>query len=93
MIAAPAEHLRPGGIAQLLGNWEYRRCAEWSPRGQAGADRRLDRWRRSGWLGRRARGQDGPLYAQTWIRDGGTRAGAESDRLEAAWLDDFEARG
>ncbi len=33
------------------------------------------------------------MYAQTWIRDGGTRAGAESDRLEAAWLDDFEARG
>lgn len=33
------------------------------------------------------------LYAQTWIRDGGIRAGAEADRLEDAWLDDFEARG
>jgi hypothetical protein len=37
--------------------------------------------------------QDAALYAQTWIRDGGTRAGDESDRLEDAWLDDFEARG
>ncbi len=37
--------------------------------------------------------QDPALYAQTWIRDGGIRAGAESDRLEDAWLDDFEARG
>ncbi len=32
-------------------------------------------------------------YAETWIRDGGTRPGAEFDRLYAAWLDDFAARG
>jgi hypothetical protein len=32
-------------------------------------------------------------YAETWIRDGGTRPGsADFDRLYAAWLDDFEAR-
>ncbi|WP_241978574.1 methyltransferase [Cryobacterium sp. TmT2-59] len=34
------------------------------------------------------------LYAETWIRDGGTRADtADFDRLYGAWLDDFEARG
>ena len=33
-------------------------------------------------------------YAETWIRDGGTRPGtAEFDRLYDAWLDDFERRG
>ncbi|WP_241979391.1 MULTISPECIES: DUF7059 domain-containing protein [Cryobacterium] len=34
------------------------------------------------------------LYAETWIRDGGTRADtADFERLYGAWLDDFEARG
>jgi hypothetical protein len=37
--------------------------------------------------------QDDALYAQTWIRDGGTRAGVSFDELEDAWLDDFESRG
>jgi hypothetical protein len=32
-------------------------------------------------------------YAETWIRDGGTRPGADFDRLYTAWLDDFAARG
>ena len=33
-------------------------------------------------------------YAETWIRDGGTRPGTpEFDRLYDAWLDDFERRG
>ena len=33
-------------------------------------------------------------YAETWIRDGGTRPDtADFDRLYGAWLDDFEARG
>jgi hypothetical protein len=33
-------------------------------------------------------------YAETWIRDGGTRPGTDDfDRLYGAWLDDFEARG
>ncbi|MDF2573717.1 MAG: SAM-dependent methyltransferase, partial [Agromyces sp.] len=33
-------------------------------------------------------------YAETWIRDGGTRPGTpDFDRLYDAWLDDFERRG
>src|SRR6202020_1162117 len=38
--------------------------------------------------------QSAAEYAETWIRDGGTRPGsAEFDRLYSAWLDDFDARG
>jgi SAM-dependent methyltransferase len=88
VIAGAANRLAPGGIAQLLGNWEYRdttggleRVGEW-----------LDAAALDGWVIERER-QDPALYAQTWIRDGGTRVGAESDRLEEAWLDDFESRG
>jgi methylase of polypeptide subunit release factors len=87
VIAGAAKHLRPGGIAQLLGNWEYRETEDGLERiGGLLDDAGLD-----GWVIEREV-QDAALYAQTWIRDGGTRAGAESDRLEAAWLDDFEAR-
>ena len=88
VIAGTAAHLRPGGLAQLLGNWEYRTAED-------GLDR-IGGWIDSagldGWVIEREV-QDAALYAQTWIRDGGTRAGDESDRLEGAWLDDFEARG
>jgi SAM-dependent methyltransferase len=87
VIAGAATHLRPGGVAQLLGNWEYRanedglaRVADWLN----GTD--LDAWI----VEREV--QDAPLYAETWIRDGGTRSGDEFDRLSDAWLDDFEAR-
>jgi hypothetical protein len=93
VVAGAAEHLRPGGIAQLLGNWEYRAAPSGS--GEDGLDRIanwIDEAALDGWVIEREV-QDAALYAQTWIRDGGTRAGAESDRLEAAWLDDFEARG
>jgi len=83
---APA-HLAPGGVAQLLGNWEYGvttdgldRVAEWT----SGRD---------AWVVERET-QDAALYAETWIRDGGTKPGTpEFEALMAAWLDDFEARG
>ncbi len=80
------EHLEVGGIAQLLGNWEY------------GTRDGLDRV--SGWI--KSTGLDGWVverevqsveqYAETWIRDGGTRPGPEFDRLYEAWLDDFDER-
>lgn len=88
VIAGAADALAPGGIAQLLGNWEYRdgedglqRVGEW-----------LDAAGLDGWVVEREV-QDPALYAQTWVRDGGTRAGAEFDALENAWLSDFESRG
>ncbi|GAA1438891.1 DUF7059 domain-containing protein [Leifsonia poae] len=90
VIRTAAEHLEPGGVAQLLANWEYR-----------GAGDGLDRV--SGWLDASAVGvdawvierdvEDAAQYAETWIRDGGTRPGTgEFDRLYDAWLDDFSAR-
>lgn len=89
VVSGAAEHLVPGGTAQLLGNWEYRwntdgldRAAEWA----AGVG--LDVW-----VIERDR-LDPARYAETWIRDGGIRIGTpEFERLCAAWLDDFTRRG
>ena len=93
VIAGLADHLEPGGIAQLLGNWEYRRPVARASRD--GLDRVGDWIAESGldgWVIEREV-QDAPQYAETWIRDGGLRPGAEFDDLYNFWLDDFEARG
>lgn len=88
VIRGCGRHLEPGGIAQLLGNWEYR--------GELDAFERVTEWLDGAgldaWIIEREV-QDDALYAQTWIRDGGTRAGVSFDELEDAWLDDFESRG
>jgi methylase of polypeptide subunit release factors len=91
VIAGAAEFLAPGGVAQLLANWEYRdrgdafdRVGAWLDTGNS---RGLDAWV----IEREV--QDAAEYAETWIRDGGTRPGtSEFDELLAAWLDDFAAR-
>lgn len=81
-------HLEPGGVAQLLGNWEVT-GPDWTDtvRGWL-APTGLDAWvvqRES---------QDPAEYAELWIRDGGHRPGTpEYERMYTAWLDDFEARG
>nr|WP_188741789.1 methyltransferase [Agromyces bauzanensis] len=87
VMCGAAEHLRPGGVAQLLGNWEVR-----------DGDDAFDRLR--DWAGEleywivEREVQRVTEYAETWIRDGGTRPGShEFDRLYEAWLDDFERRG
>lgn len=89
VIAGVAGHLHVGGIAQLLGNWEYRgtgsgldRVGEWIDAPAGGLD---------AWVVEREV-QDIARYAETWIRDGGTRPGDQFDRLYASWLDDFETR-
>jgi methylase of polypeptide subunit release factors len=87
VIAGAARHLRPGGVAQLLGNWEYR--ADQDAFDRVGGW--LDAADLDAWIVEREI-QDAALYAETWIRDGGTRAGAEFDRLSEAWLSDFEER-
>jgi methylase of polypeptide subunit release factors len=87
VLAGVREHLAPGGVAQLLGNWEY----------VGGADG-LDRVRSwvaglDAWVVEREL-QDAPRYAETWIRDGGTRPGdPEFDVWYDRWLEDFTARG
>nr|WP_246414198.1 methyltransferase [Microbacterium thalassium] len=83
-------HLEPGGVAQLLGNWETQgaragldRVREWVE----AADIPLDAWiveRES---------LDPLAYAELWVRDGGTAPGsADYTALVDAWLEDFDAR-
>lgn len=91
--AAPG-FLTPGGVAQLLGNWESR-GAQVALEGRVGLDR-LSSWVPDDldlWVVQRE--ELTPLaYAELWIRDGGT---TPRDRaftpLLTAWLDDFAARG
>ncbi|ROQ54924.1 methyltransferase family protein [Rathayibacter sp. PhB152] len=112
VIVGAAEHLVPGGVAQLLGNWEYRaeadafdRVRAWLADGRSPLEQALEpghaglaAWMDGTaspldvWIVEREQ-QDPAIYAETWIRDGGTTRGAESDALVDAWLEDFERRG
>jgi methylase of polypeptide subunit release factors len=88
VLRGAAAHLHPGGVAQLLGNWEYRVGQD--------AFRRVGGWvdgtGLDAWIIERDV-QDPAQYAETWIRDGGTRSGTpEFEHLYTAWLDDFAAR-
>lgn len=88
VVRGAADHLAPGGVAQLLGNWEVH--------GDEAADReRVLDW--AGpldvWVVQRDL-LDPAQYAETWVRDGGTQPGTPRWRaLVRAWLDDFAARG
>ncbi|WP_069387485.1 methyltransferase, partial [Cellulosimicrobium cellulans] len=82
--------LAPGGVAQLLGNWEHRRGEPWDERVGAW----LDAAGLDAWVVQREV-LDPAEYAETWIRDGGTTPEREPDAWAAAyeaWLDDFAAR-
>ncbi|WP_068402937.1 DUF7059 domain-containing protein, partial [Kribbia dieselivorans] len=83
------EHLEPGGIAQLLGNWEITSTQDWQARVRGWlAGTGLDAWV----VQREV--TDPAQYAETWARDGGHRAGtADFEQQYRAWLDDFAARG
>ncbi|WP_417509539.1 class I SAM-dependent methyltransferase [Microbacterium sp.] len=86
-VRSAASHLLPGGVAQLLGNWESS--------GETGLDR-LESWiapELDAWVIERE--ELTPLgYAELWIRDGGTTPRDEAfGRMLEAWLDDFTARG
>lgn len=80
--------LAPGGVAQLLGNWEDRVGEPF--------DERVDSWLEEsgldGWVIQREL-QDPAQYAELWLRDGGDPEPARRAQLYSAWLDDFEARG
>jgi methylase of polypeptide subunit release factors len=85
--------LEPGGVAQLLGNWEV-------PEGRTWRDvwaEWLDDQARDGvpldaWVVQREL-QDPAEYAELWSRDGGAVPGSEAhSRMYAAWLRDFAAR-
>lgn len=91
VFAGVGEHLVDGGIAQFLGNWEYRA-------GDDGLDR-VRAWVAASpvpldaWIIEREQ-LDPAEYAALWIRDGGTVAGSPAhEHLLDAWLDDFAHRG
>ncbi len=83
--------LVPGGVAQLLGNWEYRADEDGLERVRgwvASSPVALDAWV----IEREV--LDPLAYAELWVRDGGTAPGSPAYApLVQAWLDDFAARG
>lgn len=90
LITGVGAVLAPGGVAQLLGNWEHRRGEPWEDRVGAW----LDAAGLDGWVIQREV-LDPAQYAETWIRDGGTTADREPAAWSAAygaWLDDFASR-
>ncbi|MGB3763629.1 MAG: methyltransferase [Ornithinimicrobium sp.] len=88
VIARVGHHLNPGGMAQLLGNWELTSGETWSARVDGWLPRGLDAW-----VVQREE-QDVADYALTWTRDAGHPVGTpQFDRWYAAWLEDFAARG
>ncbi len=88
VVARVGDHLSPGGIAQLLGNWELTPGQDWSDRVRSWLPEKLDAW-----VIQREE-QDVADYALTWARDAGHPVGSpDFERWYAAWLDDFAARG
>lgn len=82
--------LAPGGVAQLLGNWEVRRGQEWHERVSAW----LDASGLDGWVVQREL-LDPAHYVETWLRDGGLAPEGDRARWRAAataWLADLAAR-
>ena len=96
LVSTVGSVLAPGGIAQMLGNWEVRRGDGWTHRLEewldvsAGAGHPLDAWI----IQRDV--LDPAAYAETWLRDAGItpeRDRALHDAAYSAYLDDFDARG
>lgn len=88
LVTSVGSVLRPGGVAQLLGNWEDRDGEGWIDRVTGW----LDDSGLDGWIVQREL-QDPAEYAETWIRDAGQHLAKDADELYAAWLTDFATRG
>ncbi|NNG38016.1 methyltransferase [Flexivirga sp. ID2601S] len=88
LIAQLPDHLAPGGVAQLLANWEVPTGGDWRQVvGDWFAGTGLDAW-----VVQRDT-QDPAEYAELWAGDGGHRAGATGfEEMYAAWLADFKSR-
>lgn len=91
LVTNVGDVLAPGGIAQLLGNWEHRRGEPWEDRvGQWLEESGLD-----GWVIQREV-LDPAEYAETWLRDGGLTPERTPEQWASSyrtWLQDFAARG
>lgn len=90
LVLSVGDVLAPGGIAQMLGNWEIRTGEDWDERVREWVERSgLD-----GWVIQREV-LDPAHYAETWLRDGGLVP--ERDPLAwstaaAAWMADLASR-
>jgi methylase of polypeptide subunit release factors len=90
LLSGVGDVLAPGGVAQLLGNWELRAGETWTDR--------VGGWLDDGagdldaWVVQREV-QDPAEYVEIWMRDAGQQAAPGADELYAAWLADFAARG
>ncbi|PFG35200.1 DUF7059 domain-containing protein [Sanguibacter antarcticus] len=90
LVTSVGQVLAPGGVAQLLGNWEHRRGEAWTER----VGEWLDASGLDGWVIQREV-QDPAEYAELWIRDGGTTPEREPGpwaEAYSAWLEDFASR-
>lgn len=88
VVSGVGAHLSPGGVAQSLGNWEYREGESGLDRVRAWVGDAIDAWV----IEREV--LDPLAYAELWVRDGGTVPGTPAyARLIDAWLEDFARRG
>ena len=92
LVSSVGTVLAPGGVAQMLGNWEVHGDS-WSEGVEAwlaASPVPLDAW-----VIERDR-LDAAEYAETWLRDAGVtpeRGRAEFEAAYEAYLSDFDARG
>jgi methylase of polypeptide subunit release factors len=88
LVSGVGDVLAPGGVAQLLGNWEHHDGEGWRDRVTSWLPEGVDAWVVQREL------QDPAEYAETWARDGGHRPYEPTyDALVEAWLRDFAERG
>ncbi len=100
MLLESPLHLRDGGLAQFLGNWEDRADEPWTDRLAGWVEQAAEALREAGdgsdvldvWVVQRELA-DPALYAEAWISDGGRPDRDEADSWYRAWLDDFAERG
>lgn len=96
LVTSVGSVLAPGGIAQMLGNWEIRKGEAWTDRleGWLDASARAG-WPLDAWIIQRDV-LDAAEYAETWLRDAGVIPERGREAFEAAYeayLADFDARG
>lgn len=90
LVTTVGDVLAPGGLAQMLGNWEIRRGETWTERVRDW----LDESGLDGWVVQREV-LDPAHYAETWLRDGGLTPERDRATWEAAaeaWMADLAAR-
>ncbi|OLO66117.1 transferase [Actinomyces oris] len=88
LVTGLGEHLEPGAVAVMLGNWEHRGTGSWRDAVAAWVPEELDVWVIEREL------QDPVEYATMWLRDGGLTPERDAEGFDAAleaWIDDFEA--